>query len=167
VVIALQISVLAKNESHTSQLLELAIVKGAQIPCLKELAVLKNMPDKVWKNIEERYPELRKKYASTIDAILSKEFTIRYENEQQLKTSPQRLQIFQENADFIYNVIQLKGCFPGERMIGVDEDGLTNGDLCPYRSTKTKLSLLHYSFGFSDFEKYLIEAIQTGYIHPR
>ncbi len=167
VVIALQISVMANNFDHSKQLLELSVLKGAKPECLKELAVLKKIPNIYWDNIIKKYPLLRKQYFNSIDSVLNRAFARRFEKEQRLKISHEKNDIFQQNTDHIYRIIKLKGNFPGEKMIGVNMSGLKNIGKRSFVSSTAVVSLLHYSFGFSEFEKYYQKAMETGYLHPR
>ncbi len=167
IVTALQISVMANNFDHSKQLLELSVLKGAKPECLKELAVLQKIPKVYWDNIDKKYPLLRKQYFNSIDSVLNRAFARRFEKEQRLKMSHEKNDIFQQNADHIYRIIKLKGNFPGEKMIGINMSGLKNYGKCSFVSSTAVVSLLHYSFGFSEFEKYYQKAMETGYLHPR
>ncbi len=167
IVIALQISVMANNFAHSKKLLELSVQKGAKPECLKELAVLKKLPEIYWDDIDNKYPLLRRQYFESIDSVLNRAFARRYEKEQRLKYSPEKYNIFRQNASHILRIIKLKGNFPGERMIGIDMSGLKNHGKCSFVTSTAIVTLLHYSYGFTEFEKHLEKAIKTGCLHPR
>ena len=167
VLVALQISVLANNIEHTIDLLNLSVKKGATLTCLKELRKLESLPISAWESLYVNYDYLRKQYFIKIDTIIMNEITRRYQNEQELKKTDLGWLIVEENAFFIKKVIREKGNYPGEKMIGVNKTGLHNQDDCGFVSNTTSTTLLHYSFGYTEFESYLLKALRTGYIHPR
>lgn len=167
VLIALQVSALVKNINHCRQLLSLSVKKGAQLDCLRQLEILNTLPVEVWKPIEANFNELHRQYLKKIDTLLLNQFCKRYEREQRLKNTDSGLFVINENVFFIKHILRTTGKYPGERLIGIDLPGLKNNCKCCYTSVVAAVTLYHYSYGFSDFEGYYLQALKFGYINPR
>ncbi len=164
VIIALQLSGLLGDNQSITTYLELAFKNGAELKHLKNLQGLKNVPKELWNNAEINYVQLRHQYYEKIDTSLLRKFTNRYLNEQKLKNTDMGPNTIKNNIRFIKQVVKEKKNFPGEKMIGIDDYNIKESN---FYSSVVVVSLYHYWFGFTDFQKVLENAVDKGYLHPR
>lgn len=168
-VVAAQISLINNHKTKGLRWIRAAIKKGYTLESLKKIQVLKNqLSTKEWATLENDYKDLRKVYYAKIDLDLLKEFSQRYQTEQDGKRTPQYKDIVYDNFNRIKSFID-KNQFPGEWNIGIDYQRLSkNISDCNAGNSKVIVTLLHYDFPIGEIgEAFFLEAIKQGHLHPR
>ena len=170
--IAIQICALNRSYENTAVLIELAFKKGAELASMKTKPVLQDfIKTTKWLELTENYPKYRKVHFNSIDSVLRDNFRARFEKEEVSRGTDSFAGIVENNFYHIVKIINLIGCFPGEKVVGVQQLGdYMFGDFgtgyYSYDNSKVTVTLLHYQLAFSSLEKELLRAVEQGNLHP-
>jgi hypothetical protein len=168
-VVAAEVSLLNGHKEKAIQYIFNAIKMGIKLPCLQSIPLFKaRILESDWTNIQKEVGQIRKDYLKNIQLDLYQEFHTRYQEEQDAKRTDQYKQTVYSNFNRIKSILE-KGAFPGESMIGIDNQTLAPSiDDCDFGNSKAIVTLLHYDYPISELgiDQLIIE-IENGNLHPR
>jgi|GEM_PF-2271532 hypothetical protein len=174
-VTALQTAAALGKEEAMYRYLVYAAQAGVRPECFRSMrALAKYMHTPAWRKFTDSMPVYRQVFLSRVDTALNREFTTRFDREQEAKNGKDMTAYILIVMDNVHRILELAkdGHYPGERQIGpmnayvaTQPRGIPEGP-CNAGEILERASLLHHPYSYALLQAYWPALLQRGDVHP-